>query len=107
MTAKPNPKRSSKTLADSLPALLDYQRDMHAAHRKMTRSVRQCLRQMEEQMAELRHGLDQHLAAQRDEAERAIVASQRHTPGVGQPHPKSADDRHIPSAQETPKLEIF
>ncbi|WP_027556239.1 hypothetical protein [Bradyrhizobium sp. Cp5.3] len=29
------------------------------------------------------------------------------TPGVGQHRAKSIHDRHIPSAQETPKLEIF
>ncbi|SFK04629.1 hypothetical protein [Bradyrhizobium sp. Gha] len=99
MTAKTNPRRSTKTFAQSLPALMDYQRDMHAAHRQMTRSVRAFVRQMEAQMAELRHGLDQHLAAQRDEAERAILAS--HTRGVGQSSQEIAGDRLSRVTQES------
>ncbi|OKO88055.1 hypothetical protein AC629_10935 [Bradyrhizobium sp. NAS80.1] len=97
MTTRPNPKRS---LTQSLPALLDYQRDMHAAHRQMTRSVRQCLRQMEEQMAELRHSLDQHLVAQRDEAHRNAAASQ-HTRGAPENISSGRCDRSPRVAQES------
>lgn len=95
---KPKPIRAP-SIAHALPALRDWQRDMHAAHRQMTRSVRSFVRQMEEQMAELRHGLDQHLAAQRNEAHRNIIAS--HTRGVGQPQQKSVCDRSTRVAQET------
>ncbi|MGW1423191.1 hypothetical protein ACWAT4_24095 [Bradyrhizobium manausense] len=87
------------TLAEQLPALRDWQRDMHAAHRQMTRSVRSFVRQMEEQMAELRYGLDQHLAAQLAEAERNILAS--HTPGEASTDKNRAPDRSIPAVQET------
>jgi hypothetical protein len=87
------------SITHALPGLRDWQRDMHAAHRQMTRSVRSFVRQMEEQMAELRHGLDQHLAAQRDEAHRHIVAS--HTPGVGQNPSEIVRDRCSPVAEET------
>ncbi|MDD1533047.1 hypothetical protein DCM78_16845 [Bradyrhizobium sp. WBOS04] len=73
---KPKPSRSP-SLINALPTLRDWQRDMHAAHRQMTRSVRQFVRQMEEQMAELRHSLDQHLAAQCDEAHRNAARSTR------------------------------
>lgn len=86
-------------LTHALPALVDWQRDMHAAHRQLTRSIRSFVRGVEEQMAELRHGLDQHLAAQRDEANRNIIAS--HTPGVGESISKSADDRCPRVAQES------
>jgi hypothetical protein len=105
---KPKPKCKpvpAPSLVHALPALRDWQRDMHAAHRQMTRSVRAFVRQMEEQMAELRHGLDQHLAAQRDEAHRNVVASQ--TRGEASTNEKSRPDRSIPSTQETTFLEIF
>ncbi|UEM16588.1 hypothetical protein J4G43_021660 [Bradyrhizobium barranii subsp. barranii] len=95
---KPKPIRAP-SIAHALPALRDWQRDMHAAHRQMTRSVRSFVRQMEEQMAELRHGLDQHLAAQRDEANRNIIAS--HTPGVGQNPQEIVRDRCSRVAQES------
>ncbi|WP_256807152.1 hypothetical protein [Bradyrhizobium sp. Bra64] len=91
--------RPAPSLTHGLPALVEWQRDMHAAHRQMTRSVRSFVRQMEEQMAQLRHGLDQHLAAQRDEAHRHIIAS--HTRGVVSADQKSRPDRSISSAQET------
>ncbi|WP_426609490.1 hypothetical protein [Bradyrhizobium sp. McL0616] len=99
MTDKSKSKRSTKTLTASLPALIDYQRDMHAAHRQMTRSVRLFVRQMEGQMAELRRGLDQHLAAQRDEAHRYAAAS--HTRGVGGNISKNASDRCSRPAQDS------
>lgn len=87
------------SLVQALPALTDWQHDMHAAHRQMTRSVRAFVRQMEEQMAELRHGLDQHLAAQRDEVKSNVLAS--HTRGVGQSISKSANDRSSRVTQES------
>ncbi|WFU76588.1 hypothetical protein [Bradyrhizobium sp. CB2312] len=93
---KPKP-ALAPSFAHELPALYGWQRDMHAAHRQMTRSVRSFVRQMEEQMAELRHGLDQHLAAQRDEAHRNAAA----TPGVSSNIPKSADDRCPRVTQES------
>lgn len=105
---KPKPKCTSmpvSSLVHTSPALRDWQRDMHAAHRQMTRSVRSFVRQMEEQMAELRHGLDQHLAAQRDEAHRHVIASR--TRGETSTNEKSRSDRSIPSTQETTELEIF
>lgn len=89
----------STSLTQALPALREWQRDMHAAHRQMTRSVRSFVRQMEEQMAELRHGLDQHLAAQRDEAHRHIIAS--HTRGEASTRQKVVGDRSIPPTQES------
>lgn len=92
-------KPTHTSLMQQLPALQDWQRDMHAAHRQMTRSVRAFVRQMEEQMAQLRHSLDQQLAAQRDEAHSNIIAS--HTPGVGQSTSKSADDRCSRVTQES------
>jgi hypothetical protein len=90
----------ASSLIQALPALVDWQRDMHAAHRQLTRSIRTFVRGVEEQMAELRHGLDQHLAAQRDEAHRNIVAAQT-TPGVVKNISKKPDDRCSPVAQET------
>jgi hypothetical protein len=95
---KPKPIRAP-SVAHALPALRDWQRDMHVAHRQMTRSVRSFVRQMEEQMAELRHGLDQHLAAQLDEANRHIIAS--HTPGVGQNPQEIVRDRCSRVTQES------
>lgn len=89
----------ASALVQALPALRDWQRDMHAAHRQMTRSVRAFVRQMEEQMAELRHGLDQHLAAQRDEAHGNILAS--HTRGVGENISKTTNDRCSRITQES------
>lgn len=77
---KPKP-LNAPSLVHALPALVEWQRDMHAAHRQMTRSVRAFVRQMEEQMAQLRHGLDKTLAAQRDEAHRNAAQNTR---GVGQ-----------------------
>lgn len=100
----PTPTRS-RSLAQALPALVEWQRDMHAAHRQMTRSVRLFVRQMEAQMAELRHGLDQHLAAQRDEAHRHIIAS--HTRGEASTNEKCRRDRSTPPTQESAELEIF
>lgn len=91
--------KRSPSLAAQLPALRDWQRDMHAAHRQMTRSVRAFVRQIEEQMAQLRHGLDKTLAAQRDEAHRNASAS--YTRGVGQSISKSADDRCSRVTQES------
>ncbi|WP_441280174.1 hypothetical protein [Bradyrhizobium sp. 63_E2_N1_3] len=88
---------AAQSIAHELPALRGWQRDMHAAHRQMTRSVRSFVRQMEEQMAELRHGLDQHLAAQRDEAHRHAAA----TPGVGQNSQEIVRDRCSRVAQES------
>ncbi|WP_234680800.1 hypothetical protein [Bradyrhizobium monzae] len=76
----------SSSLVHALPALRDWQRDMHAAHRRMTRLARSLIRQMDEQMAELRHSLDQHMAA--------------NTPGVGQHLSENANDRSIPSMQD-------
>ncbi|MBB4373311.1 hypothetical protein GGD63_006133 [Bradyrhizobium sp. cir1] len=95
---KPKP-LAARSVVQSLPALRDWQRDMHAAHREMTRSVRSFVRQMEEQMAELRHGLDQHLAAQLAEADRNMIAS--HTRGVGQSISKNANDRCPRVTQES------
>lgn len=95
---KPKP-TLAPSMTHALPALRDWQRDMHAAHRQMTRSVRAFVRQMEEQMAELRHGLDQHLAAQRDEANRNAVSS--HTRGVGESTAKIANDRCSRVTQES------
>jgi hypothetical protein len=92
-------KRTTKTFTDALPALLDYQRDMHAAHRQMTQSVRLFVRQMEAQMAELRHGLDQHLAAQRDEAHCNAAASQ-HTPGAPSSTSNDRGDRCLRATQD-------
>ncbi|WP_314945901.1 hypothetical protein [Bradyrhizobium cosmicum] len=95
---KPKP-TLAPSIAHALPALRDYQRDMHAAHRQMTRSVRLFVRQMEEQMAELRHSLDQHMAAQREEAHRNAAAS--HTRGVGQKAQEIVRDRCSRVAQES------
>lgn len=93
------PRRPTPTaLMQQLPALQDWQRDMHAAHRQMTRSVRAFVRQMEEQMAELRHSLDQQLAAQREEANRNIIAS--HTRGVRESTSKIIRDRCSRVTQE-------
>lgn len=86
-------------LTQALPALVDWQRDMHAAHRQLTRSIRSFVRGVEEQMAELRHGLDQHLAAQRDEAHGNAVAS--HIPGVGESTQEIVRDRCSRVTQES------
>lgn len=59
-----------------LPALADYQRDMHAAHRRLSQSVRSFVREIERQMAELRHGLDKRL----NEQDRGAVANFNETP---------------------------
>lgn len=94
----PRPKPAlAPSLALELPALSDWQRDVHAAHRQMTRLARAFIRQMEEQMAELRHGLDQHLAAQRDEAHRHAAA----TPGEGQKPQEIVRDRCSRVTQES------
>jgi hypothetical protein len=50
-------------------------------------------------MAELRHGLDKHLAAQLDEAQRNAAAS--HTRGVGQNLQEIANDRCSRVTQES------
>ncbi|GAB9248272.1 hypothetical protein [Bradyrhizobium diazoefficiens] len=96
---KPRSPMPAPSVAKALPALRDWQRDMHAAHRQMTRSVRSFVRQMEEQMAELRHGLDQHLAAQLAEADRNIIAS--YTRGEASTHRKVGADRCPRVAQES------
>jgi hypothetical protein len=79
------------SIVGALPALQDWQRDMHAAHRQMTRSIRSFVRSIEEQMAELRHRLDQRLAAQHEQACR----------GVADNFANRADDRTFPVAQES------
>ena len=88
----------STPLTKALPALVDWQRDMHAAHRQMTRSVRAFVRQMEEQMAQLRHGLDQTLAAQRDEAHHNAAHNTR---GMAQNISNDRRDRCPRVAQES------
>lgn len=93
---RPKHKRT-QSLANELPALSDWQRDMHAAHRQLIRSIRSFVRGVEEQMADLRYGLDQHLAAQRDEAHHHAAA----TPGVGQNLQEIVRDRCSRVTQES------
>jgi hypothetical protein len=54
-----------------LPALLNYQRDMHIAHRRLSQSALAFIRQMEGQMTALGHSLDHGRSA-------------RHMPGGGE-----------------------
>lgn len=87
---KPKVKQGKATLAASLPALADYQRDTHAAHRRLTRTVRAFIRDIEQQIADLRHDADQLLAAQHNDAEPPVVDD----------FLPNASDRMSPSAQE-------
>jgi hypothetical protein len=87
---KPEPKQQSH-LALQLPALLNYQRDMHIAHRRLSQSARAFIRQMEQQVEDLRHSLDQLLAAQRDTCPGAVNNLDEHRP-----------DRMSPSTQDIP-----
>jgi len=93
MTAKRKPRQSSLPL----PAMHAYQREMHAAHRQLTRSIRLFVRGVEDQMADLRHKLDQRLSDQQRQACEAVLS----TPGVAENFAESANDRSPPSTQES------
>lgn len=87
------------TLATHLPALLDYHRDMQAAHRQMTRSIRAFVRGMEAQMAELRYQLEKNLAAQTEQACREALNGFT-TPGVVENISNHPCDRGTSRAQD-------
>ncbi|WP_041358097.1 hypothetical protein [Nitrobacter hamburgensis] len=88
---KPKVKQPKDRLALPLPALVDYQRDMHTAHRRLSQSVRAFIREMEQQMADLRHGLDQLMAAQQADIYRGRVEN----------FEESRPDRMSPSAPDS------
>jgi hypothetical protein len=88
---KPKAMPEQAGLASSLPVLLNYQRDMHIAHCRLSRSVRAFVCGMEQQMADLRRGLDQLLAAQQADIYRGAVNNfDKHRP-----------DRMPPSTQDS------
>jgi hypothetical protein len=76
------------SLASSLPVLLNYQRDMHIAHRRLSQSNRAFVRDIEQQMAALRRGLDKLLAAQQADIYRGAVNNfDKHRPDRMSPSP--------------------
>jgi hypothetical protein len=77
----PLPRSSfAPSIAADLPALLDYQRDMHAAHRQMTQSVRMFVRSIEAQFAGLRQHLDQAVADHHKQTYRGVVENIKQRP---------------------------
>ena len=85
-------------LGKELPAWNRYQHSVHTAHRQLTQSIRLFLRDIEQQMAELRHQVDADLAAQHERATRAVLAS--HAPGVVTDLAQRPNDRSPPVAQD-------
>lgn len=87
------------SLSEALPAFADYQRDMNAAYHELTRSLRQMVcAVVNQQMVDFRREIDDRINAQREQANRAVLAT--HTPGVGKSISKSANDRTTPVAQD-------
>lgn len=92
----PYGKRFNKhTLTPFGVALLEYQRDLHAQHRALHRSIRAFVADVERQMAGVRHQLDRMVDEQiNSQASNA-------TPGVVADFLESAPDQSLPSTQDS------